>query len=86
MLGTFSVPIRPTNLDNSRARAFCARSRCGWGWFGNFSHVYLLSIFSPSLEDGPIWTEILSQGAVKPKTTKQVTNRLFSILAVNTFY
>ena len=32
----------------------------------------LLSL-SPSLGDGPIWTEILSQRAVKPKTTNQPT-------------
>ena len=31
-----SVPGRPTNLDNSRARAYCACSRCGFGLFGHF--------------------------------------------------
>ena len=32
------VPMlgRPTNLDYSRARAYCACSRCGWGLFGHF--------------------------------------------------
>ena len=30
VLGKLSVPRRPTNLDNSRARASCACSRCGW--------------------------------------------------------
>ena len=30
-----------------------------------------LSSFSLSLGDGPMWTEILSQRAVKPKTTNQ---------------
>ena len=34
--GKPSVPRRPTNLDNSRARAYCACSRCGWGLFGQF--------------------------------------------------
>ena len=24
------------NLDDSRARAYCACSRCGWGLFGHF--------------------------------------------------
>ena len=34
------VPGRPTNLDYSRARAYCACSRCGWGLFGHFfSHL-----------------------------------------------
>ena len=31
VLGKLSVPGRPTNLDDSRARAYCACSRCGWG-------------------------------------------------------
>ena len=30
------MPGRPTNLDKSRARAYCACSRCGWGLFGHF--------------------------------------------------
>ena len=30
MLGKLPVQGRPTNLDYSRARAFCACSRCGW--------------------------------------------------------
>ena len=39
----------------SRARAYCARSRCGWGLFGHFySHLFFLSSFSLSLGDGPI--------------------------------
>ena len=39
-----------------------------------FIHFYLfLSSFSLSLGDGPIQTEILSQRAVKPKTTKRPT-------------
>ena len=40
MLGKLPVPGRPTNLYDSRARAYCACSRCGWGWFGHFySHL-----------------------------------------------
>ena len=30
------VPGRPTSLDKSRARAYCACSWCGWGLFGHF--------------------------------------------------
>ena len=48
-----SVPERPTNLDNSRARAYCACSRCWWALFGHFSLVCLLSFLSSSLGDGP---------------------------------
>ena len=44
------VPGCPTSLDNSRARAYCACSRCGWGLFGLFSLSSTISLlFSPSL-------------------------------------
>ena len=36
VLGKLSVPRHPTNLDNSRARAYCACSRCRLGLFGHF--------------------------------------------------
>ena len=55
VLGKLPVPGRPTNLAYSRARAYCAVSRCGWGLFGHFfSHLSLLFSFSLSLGDGPI--------------------------------
>ena len=55
VLGKLPVPGRPTNLDNSRARAYCACSGCGWGLFGHFfSHLSFLFSFSLSLGDGPI--------------------------------
>ena len=48
MLGKLPLPGRPTNLDESRARAYCACSRCGWGLFGHFfsrlSFVFLLPL------------------------------------------
>ena len=65
VLGKLPVPGRPTNLDHSRARAYCACSRCGCGLYG---HLFL-SIISLSLGDGLVSTEILPQRAVKPKTT-----------------
>ena len=66
VLGKLPVPGRPANLDYSGARAYCACSRCRWGWFGHFlSHLSVLSSFSLSLGDGPIWTEILSKRVVK---------------------
>ena len=43
VLGKLSVPGRPTSLDDSRARAYCACSRCGWGFVWTF---FLSSIFS----------------------------------------
>ena len=70
VLGKHSVPGRHTNLENSRARAYCACSRCGGGFVWTyFSLVYLFYCLSPSLGDDPILTEILSQRTVKPKTT-----------------
>ena len=74
VLGKLPVPGRPTNLDHSRARVYCACSRCGM--FGHFfSRLSFLSSFSLSMGDGPIWTEILSQRAAKPKTTNQPKDR-----------
>ena len=70
VLGKLPVPGRPTNLDLSRARAYCACSRCGWGLFAYFSLVYYFSFLSPSLwETARYRLEIPSQRAVKPKTT-----------------
>ena len=55
VLRKLPVPGRPTNMDYSMARAYCACSRCGWGLFGHFfSHLSFLSSFSLSLGDGPI--------------------------------
>ena len=50
VLGKRPVQRRPTKLDYSRARAYCACRRCGWGLFGQFfSLIYHLSFLSPSL-------------------------------------
>ena len=55
VLGKLPVPGRPTYLDYSRARAYCACRRCGWGLCGHFySHLSFLSSVSLSLGDGPI--------------------------------
>ena len=48
-LGKLPVPGRPTHLDYSRARAYCACSRCGWGGLDIFSLIYHFSFLSPSL-------------------------------------
>ena len=55
VLGKLPVSGRPTSLENSRVRAYCACSWCGWGWFGYFfSPLSFPSSFSLSLGDGPI--------------------------------
>ena len=43
-LGKLPVSGRPTNLGNSRARAYSACSRCGWGLFGHFFHSSVISL------------------------------------------
>ena len=43
VLGKHSVPGRPTILNDSRARAYCACNRCGWGFVWT---LFLSSIFS----------------------------------------
>ena len=49
------VPGRPSDLADSRARAYCACSGCGWGLIGYFySHLSFLCSFSLSLGEGPI--------------------------------
>ena len=68
MLGKFSVPGRPTVLENIRARACCSCSGCGLGLFGHFPcRLSFLSSFFFSLGDGLIWSEILSQRPLSPK-------------------
>ena len=72
VLGKYSEPKRPTNLDNSRARVYCTCSRCGWGLFGSFfSLVYLFSFLFSLFGRRLDMTEILSLRAVKPKITNQ---------------
>ena len=72
VIGNFSVPGRPANLDNIRARA----SALAVGAGGSCLDIFLssiISLLSPSLwGDDLIWTEILCQKAIKPR---QATNQ-----------
>ena len=55
MLDKLPVPGRLTNLDCSRAMAYCASSLGGWEFVWTlFSRLSFLSSFSLSLGDGPI--------------------------------
>ena len=74
VLGKLSVPGRLTSLDDGRARAYCACSRCGWGFVWTF---FLSSIFfsflSPSLwETARYRLKYCLKGPLKPK---QPTNQ-----------
>ena len=72
VLGKLPVPECPSNFADSRARAYCACSGCGWGLFGHFySHLSFLCSFSLSLGDGPIKTEILSQRTIPTSPVRQ---------------
>ena len=46
VLGKLPVLGRPTNLDNSGARAYCACSGCGRGLFWTFFLSSITSLFS----------------------------------------
>ena len=68
VLGKLLAPGRPTTLDNSRARAYCAYSRCGWGCLDVFSLVYHFSFLSPSLwETGRYRLKYCLKGPLSPK-------------------
>ena len=74
MLGKLSVPGRPTSLDDSRARAYCACSRCGWGCLDIFSLIYFFSFLSPSLwETARYRLKYCLKGPLNPK---QPTNHM----------
>ena len=64
MLGKLPVTGRPTNLDDSRARACCAYSRCAWGCLDIFSLIYNLTFLSPSLWETVGWLVVLGLTAL----------------------
>ena len=73
VLGKLPVPGRPTNLDDSRARAYCACSGCGWGLFGHFYSRLSFLYFSPSLWEKARYR--LKYCLKGPLSTKQPTNQ-----------
>ena len=66
------------NLDYSRARAYCACSRCGWGCLDIFSLVYHFSFLTPSLwETARHRLKYCLKGPLSPnQPTNQPTNLL----------
>ena len=75
VLGKLPVPGRPSDLADSRARAYCACSRCGWGCLDIFTLIYLFSPLSPSLwETARCRLKYCLNGPLNPK---QPTNRQF---------
>ena len=76
VLGKYSEPKRPTNLDNSRARVYCTYSRCGRGLFGHF-FSRLSFLFSFSLFERRV-LYILKYCLKGPLNQKQLTNQIQS--------
>ena len=68
VLGKLSAPGRPTYLDNSRARIYRTRSRCGWGC----SPLSFL-LFLPLIGRRPIYK--LKYCLTGPLDHKQLTNQ-----------
>ena len=66
VLGKLSVPGRHTNLDNSRARAYCVSSRRGLGFFGHFFSRLSL-FFLPLWEMGRYRLKHCHKGTANPK-------------------
>ena len=69
VLGKLPVPGRPTILNTVGQGPIALAVGAGGGGLDIFTLIYPFSSFSLSLGDGPIKTEILSQRAVKPRTT-----------------
>ena len=71
VLGKLTVQGRPTNADNSRARAFCV----GGGCLDIFSAIYHFSLLFPSLwETARYSLQYCLKGQLNPK---QLTNQIF---------
>ena len=72
--GKLLVPGRPTNLMIARHGPTALAVGAGGGCLDIFFSSIVSLLFPPlSQGDGPIYTEILSQRAVKPRSTKQPT-------------
>ena len=66
MLGRHIVPGRPTNLDNSWARAYCVCSRFGWGLFGHFFSRLSFLFFLPLCETARYRLKYCLKGPLNP--------------------
>ena len=79
VLGRLPVPRRPTNLDYTRARAYCACSGCMYGSFGHFyTRLSFLFSFSLSLGGGGVGSggaKVLCKLSVLGRPTSSDDNR-----------
>ena len=88
VLGKLPVPGRPTNLDQSGARAYCACSRCGWVCLDIFFLSSVISLFFlPLWETARYRLKYRLKGPLNPKqpTNQPIENecktfkRIFSL-------
>ena len=87
MLGKLIVPGRPTSLDDSRARAYCACSRCGWGCLDIFSLIYLFSFLSPSLwETARYRLKYCLKGPLNPKQPTNQRARFIILVSTSRYW
>ena len=85
---------RPSNMDNSRARAYCACRMCGWELFGLFPLVYQCSFLSPRRtllwEMARYKLKKRLRGPLNPKQTTgqvvQVSGPLFKLILLWPLY
>ena len=81
VLGKLPVLGRPTNLDKSGARAYCACSRFG-GCLDFFSLIFYFSFLSPSLwETARYRLKYCLKGPLSPK---QPTNQSHANISIKT--
>ena len=73
VLDKLPAPGRPSNLDKSRARAYCSCSRCGCGLFGHFFSRLSFTFLSPSLLETARYR--LKYCLKGPLSTKKTTNQ-----------
>ena len=81
VLGKLPMPGRPTTSKDSRARAYCACSRCVCVWGGVVYTFFLSSIFS--LTFPALWETArhrLKYCRKGPLNTKQPTNNQISLM------
>ena len=88
VLGKLPVPGRPTNLDKSKARTYCACSTCGWGLFGHFFSQlsFLFSFFHPLWETARYRLKYCLKGPLSPKTTNQPMAHFTNILGARSVH
>ena len=85
VLGKLQVQGRPTNLDKSRARAYCAYSGCVLDCLDIISLVFHFSFLSPSLwKTGRYRLKYCLIGPYSPKQTTTLCG--FAFISVYNYW